>query len=146
MSNFDTQRVEQLLSALKTWSGREPRVKALALVGSWDPESRQHAEADADIVLLVDDPDRFRTESRWMAEIDWASAGLGPGHWTECDYGRACSRHLKFEDGAAVEVSFVPASWASVDPVDPVTRRVAGKGMRVVHDPSGLLGKLIAVL
>lgn len=146
MCNFDAQRVEKLLSALKAWSDGEPRVKGLALVGSWDAGDRQHAEADADIVLIVDDPDGFRTESAWMTEIDWAAAGLGPGHWSECDYGRACSRHLKFEDGAEVEVSFVPPSWASVDPIDPITRRVAGNGMRVVHDPTGLLGRLVMVL
>lgn len=146
MCNFDAQRVEKLLSALKAWSGDEPRVKGLALVGSWDAGDRQHAEADAEIVLIVDDPDGFRTKSAWMAEIDWAAAGLGPGHWSECDYGRACSRHLSFEDGAEVEVSFVPPSWASVDPVDPITRRVAGNGMRVVHDPAGLLGRLVTVL
>src|SRR5262249_41227513 len=109
-------------------------------------DDRQHAEADVDIVLVVDDPDRFRTETSWIAEIDWADAGLGPGRWSECDYGRACSRHLKFADGAEVGVSFVPPSWASTAPIDPVTRRVAGHGMRVVHDPSGLLGRLIAVL
>jgi hypothetical protein len=146
MCNFDAQRVEKLLSALKTWSGGEPRVKGLALVGPWDAGDRQHAEADADVVLIVDDPAGFRTDAAWMTQIDWAAAGLGPGRWSECDYGRACSRHLSFEDGAEVEVSFVPPSWASIDPVDPITRRVAGKGMRVVHDPAGLLGRLLTVL
>lgn len=146
MCNFDAQRVEQLLSALKTWSGKNPCVKGMALVGSWAAEDRDHAEADADIFLVVDDPQFFRTESAWMGEIDWIAAGLGPGHWSECDYGRICSRHLKFSDGAEVEVNFVPPEWASVDPVDPVTRRLAGNGMRVVHDPEGILGRLLAVL
>lgn len=146
MCNFDAQRVERLLSTLKSWSDRQPRVKGVALVGSWDSTDRQHAEADADIVLIVDDPNGFRTESRWMTEIDWTAAGLGQGRWSECDYGRACSRHLQFDDGAVVEVSFVSPSWASVDPVDPTTRRVAGRGMRVVHDPDGLLGRLVTVL
>ena len=145
MCNFDAQRIESLLSALKDWSGSEARVKGLALVGSWDAD-RQHAEADADIVLIVDDPDGFRAETRWMTEIDWATAGLGPGRWSECDYGRTCSRHFKFDDGAEVEVSFVSPAWAATDPIDPITRRVAGNGMRVVHDPAGLLGRLVAVL
>ncbi|MDX2156868.1 MAG: hypothetical protein SFW09_10205 [Hyphomicrobiaceae bacterium] len=146
MCKFDAQRIEQLLTALKTWSTGNVRIKGLALVGSWGETDRLHAEADLDLVLIVDDPDRFRTESAWMGEIDWPAAGLGLGHWSECDYGRVCSRHLKFEDGAAVEVSFVAPSWAAIDPVDPATRRVAGNGMRVVHDPDGLLGKLVAVL
>ncbi len=146
MCNFDAQRLEQLLSALKSWSDANSRVRGLALVGSWGAEDRQHAEADADIVLVVDDLDSFRHASAWMSEIDWTAAGLGPGHWSECDYGRACSRHLTFEDGAEIEVSFVPPEWASVEPVDPVTRRVAGNGMRVVHDPDGLMGRLLTAL
>lgn len=145
MRNLDGTRVEQFVGALKSWSDRNDRIKGVALVGSW-ANSRLHAEADMDVVLIVDDPGRFRAESAWMTEIDWLSAGLGPGHWTECDYGRACSRHLKFEDGAEVEVSFVDPGWASTNPVDPITRRVAGDGMRVLHDPAGLLGKLIVAL
>jgi|LNFM01.1.fsa_nt_gb hypothetical protein len=146
MCNFDAQRVEQLLSALKAWSAGNNRVRGLALVGSWSSQEREHAEADADIVLVVDALDDFRSQSAWMAEIDWHAAGLGPGHWSECDYAGACSRHLTFEDGAEIEVSFVPTQWASVEPVDPVTRRVAGNGMRVVHDPDGLLGRLLMAL
>ncbi len=146
MANFDATRIEQLLSTLKAWSESNSGVKGLALVGSWAPEDRQHAEADADVVLLVDDPDGFRNDAAWMSEIDWTSAGLGPARWSECDYGSVCSRHLTFADGATVEVSFVSPAWASVDPVDATTRRVAGNGMRVVHDPSGLLGRLLTVL
>jgi len=146
MCNFEAQRVEQLISALKGWSVRSNRVRAMALVGSWSREDRDHAEADADLVMVVDDPELFRTEAGWMGEIDWTSAGLGPGRWSECDYGRVCSRHLTFDDGAEIEVSFVKPEWAATDPVDPVTRRVAGNGMRVVHDPDGLLGRLLAVL
>ncbi|MGE0701186.1 MAG: aminoglycoside 6-adenylyltransferase [Hyphomicrobiaceae bacterium] len=146
MCNFDAQRMERLLEALKSWSGRDARVRGMALVGSWSADDRRHAESDADIVLVVDDPEPFRSGSSWMDEIDWHAAGLGPGHWTECDYGRACSRHLKFDGGAEIEVSFVAPGWAAVDPVDPSTRRVAGNGMRVLHDPDGLLGRLLTVL
>lgn len=146
MSNFDTQRLDALLAALRAWSVKERRIKGLALVGSWSQLDREHAECDADIVLVVDEPGWFRTESRWMGEIDWTAAGLGPGHWTECDSGHVCARHLKFEDGAEIEVSFVPPAWAAADPVLPATRRLAGNGMRILHDPAGLLGRLVAAL
>jgi hypothetical protein len=43
-------------------------------------------------------------------------------------------------------VSFVAPDWASVTPIDPGTRRVAGEGLRVVHDPEGLLGRLVVML
>ena len=81
-----------------------------------------------------------------MGAVDWKSAGLETGHWSDCDYGSACSRHLTFDNGAEIEVSFVPPTWTATDPVDPTTRRVASDGLRVVHDPSGRLGRLLAVL
>jgi hypothetical protein len=145
MCNFDADKVERLLAALKDWSSREKRVRGVALVGSW-ASGRQHAESDVDVVCVVNEPERFRTDSSWMGAIDWTAAGLSTGHWSDCDYGRACSRHLTFEGGAEVEVSFVAPDWASVDPVDPGTRRVAGDGLRVVHDPEGLLGRLVTML
>ena len=138
-------QIEQLLSALKTWSGKCQGVQALALVGSW-AAGRDHAEADVDIVCVVDDPDRFRADSTWMGEIDWPSAGLAVGRWTDVDYGQARSRHLAFGDGEEVEMSFVDAGWAAVDPVDQGTRRVAAEGMRVLHDPNGILGRLLVAL
>ena len=138
-------QVEQLLSALKNWSGRRKGVQAVALVGSW-AAGRAPAEADIDGVCVVDDPERCRADSGWMAEIDWPSAGLTVGRWTDVDYGRARSRHLAFGAGEEIEMSFVDAGWAAVDPVDHATRRVAADGMRVLHDPNGLLGRLIVAL
>ncbi|MEZ5853433.1 MAG: hypothetical protein R3D67_01305 [Hyphomicrobiaceae bacterium] len=146
MHKLSATQTEKILAAFKTWSDYNTGVKGIAVVGSWDEEQRAHAEADLDLVLVVDDPNHFRNDTAWMTEIDWKAAELGPGHWSECDYAQACSRHLKFDDGAEVEVSFVAPQWAATDPVDKDTRRMAGTGMRVVHDPGGLLGKLLSVL
>lgn len=145
MCNFDAQQIEQLIGALKAWSQSDDEVKGLALVGSW-AEGRAHAESDVDFVCVVREPDRFRQDSGWMSAIDWPKAGLTQGHWSDADYGHACSRHLTFESGAEIEMSFVPPAWARVDPIDPGTRRVAQDGMRVVHDPEGLLGRLVKEL
>lgn len=145
MRNFDAEQVETVVAALKAWSEADRQVSGLALVGSW-AQGRANAEADIDFVCIVGEPDRFRQDSSWMNAIDWPSAGLEQGHWSDCDYGRACSRHLSFAGGAEVEVSFVPPDWASVDPVDPATRRVVADGLRVVHDRDGLLGRLVTVL
>lgn len=146
MQDLDARQLEQLLSALKDWCASEVRVKGMALVGSWDQTDRSHAEAHADLVLLVDEPTAFGSGSDWMTAIDWSKAGLGAGRWSECDHGLACSRHLTFSGGTEVEVSFVSGDWASTDPLDPSTRRMAGNGIRVLHDPEGLLTRLVKVL
>lgn len=145
MRAMPREQVERLLSALKSWSAHAPGVHAMALVGSW-AQGREHAEADVDLVCIVENPDAFRADSGWMCEIDWPSAGLSVGRWSDVDYGRARSRHLAFASGEEVEVSFVDKNWAAVDPIDSGTRRVAADGMRVIHDPRGLLGRLLVAL
>lgn len=144
MRSMPPAQVEQLLAALKRWSDKCEGVQAVALVGSW--ANGRHAEADIDVVCVVDDPERFRADSGWIAEIDWPSAGLAVGRWTDVDYGRARSRHLSFGSGEEIEMSFVDAGWAEVNPIDQATRRVAADGMRVLHDPDGVLGRLLVAL
>jgi hypothetical protein len=145
MRAMSRDQIEQLLAALRAWSERAKDVQGMALVGSW-AAGREHAEADLDVVCVVSDPERFRADAGWMAEVDWPSAGLAVGHWTDVDYGAARSRHLKFGGGEEVEMSFVSPAWAGTSPVDPGTRRVASDGMRVLHDPQGLLGRLLTAL
>jgi predicted nucleotidyltransferase len=145
MRPMSAAQVEKLLETLTSWSTRRDGVDGLALVGSW-AAGRDHAECDIDLVCLVQDPEAFRSASDWMAEIDWPAAGLDIKGWTDVDYGNARSRHLTFGGGEEIEMSFVGKSWAETDPVDPVTRRVAGDGLRVLHDPQGLLRRLVIVL
>lgn len=145
MRTMPPTQVEQLVGALKNWSVKRSGVDGLAVVGSW-ANGRDHAECDIDLVCVVDNPDHFRAAHDWMTEIDWRAAGLAIKGWTDVDFGRARSRHLKFDGGEEVEVSFVDRSWAGVDPVDPGTRRIAGDGLRVLHDPRGLLGRLLVAL
>lgn len=145
MRAMSREQIEKLLDALRRWSESCEHVQGLALVGSW-AAGREHAEADLDVVCIVNDPERFRADATWMSEVDWPSAGLSVGHWTDVDYGTARSRHLKFGGGEEVEMSFVSPAWAEVCPVHPSTRRVASDGMRVLHDPNGLLGRLLIAL
>lgn len=145
MQTIQSSQLEQLLSALKSWSVPHRAIDGMALVGSWSPKA-DTAECDVELVCVVDDPEVFRADNGWMAEVDWPAAGLAIKGWTDVDYGRARSRLLTFEGGQEVEVSFVDRSWASTDPVDPITRRVAGEGLRVLHDPHGLLGRLLVAL
>ena len=146
MHTLDSSQLEQLLTNLKSWSAAHPRIDALALVGSWSTTTREHAECDVDLVCVVDDPEQFRGEHGWMREIDWPSAGLSFIGWTDVDSGRARACHLTFDGGEEIEIAFVDHAWASSDPVDPVTRRIAGEGLRVLHDPQEVLGRLLVAL
>lgn len=39
--------------------------------------------------------------------------------------------------------SWARGARAATDPVDPGTRRVVGDGLRILHDPDGLLARLL---
>ena len=145
MHTLQSSQLEQLLSALTSWSTVHPSIDGLALVGSWS-SARDHAECDVDLVCLVDNPELFRAEHGWMGDIDWPSAGLAIKGWTDVDSGCGRARHLTFDGGEEVQVAFVDRAWVKTDPVDPITRRIAGEGLRVLHDPQGLLGRLLVAL
>ena len=112
----------------------------MALVGS---HARKEARADSDIdlVLLAEDPDKFRDASS-LTEIRWAEAGLLVyGHRDE-KYGAAWSRRVWFRPVSEIEFTFVPLSWAEVSPLDGGTGRVISGGCLVLLDPDGLLSRL----
>ncbi len=53
-------------------------------------------------------------------------------------------RRLIMPSGLEVEVAVGRPSWAATAPVERGTRRVVNDGMRVLHDPQGLLARLQA--
>ncbi len=136
--------VERLLERATAWAAGRPDVVALALVGSYarrDPVPGRHAatdESDVDLVLLTDDPATYLAGDDWAAELG-AGRVLGAVVW-----GAVTERRLIMPSGLAVEVGVARPSWAATAPVDGGTRRVVNDGLRVLHDPQGLLARLQA--
>ena len=61
-------------------------------------------------------------------------------------YGAVWSRHFTLVPRAALELSFAAPSWASLDPIDPGTRRIVEAGWRILVDKAGALADLVASL
>jgi RimJ/RimL family protein N-acetyltransferase len=61
-------------------------------------------------------------------------------------WGVLTEHRLESGDGLDIEVGVAPTSWASLDPLDDGTARVASEGMRVLHDPDGMLCALAAAV
>jgi predicted nucleotidyltransferase len=121
------------------FAASDPDVIALALVGSYARGTPRLA-SDVDLVLLTDDaapallaPGRFEPllgeRERLVRAKSW-----GPLH----------ERRFRLRSGLHVELGIVPASWASVDPVDPGSARVVRGGLFAAHDPDGQLARLQA--
>jgi predicted nucleotidyltransferase len=127
--------VQAVLRQLTDWARRRPDVRALALVGSW-ARGTPHDESDVDVVLLTDSPESYVRREDWLAEV-------GGVHLVRTrNWGGVTERRFALQSGLEVELGVGTPGWASVDPLDEGTRGVVSDGMRVLHDPDGLLASL----
>jgi uncharacterized protein len=62
------------------------------------------------------------------------------------DRGAVTERRFLLPSGLEVELDVGTSSWACVDPIDSGTRKVVTDGLRVLHDPEGLLERLVTSL
>ena len=128
---FQAGRVAQ---RVVRWATPRPDVRGVALAGS-RARGTARPDSDVDLVVLVDDP---RAYLGWPAEeLEEAAVDLRTRWW-----GPVLERRFRLPSGLRVELGFAPPSWAAV-PVDAGTRRVVADGFVVLHDPSGLLGRLV---
>jgi hypothetical protein len=141
MTEIEADRLQRGLAA---WALAEPSCRALAAVGSW-ARGRARPDSDLDLVALVAPRDRWTAEDGWLREV---LRGLGFATETSQieTHGVAVSWRLWLAGGAELELTLVDPSWASVDPLDPGTRRVAGDGLAVLTDKDGSLQALLAAL
>ncbi|MGO9322538.1 MAG: nucleotidyltransferase domain-containing protein [Solirubrobacteraceae bacterium] len=123
--------------SVAAWASARPDVPAIGLVGSW-ARNEAGAESDLDIVLLTGNPGAYVEDDGWIAELG-ARSVVRTRRW-----GAITERRIVLASGLELDVGIGEPSWAATTPVDPGTRRVVSDGMRIVHDPDGLLRALIA--
>jgi predicted nucleotidyltransferase len=131
------EEVEAVLGRLVRWAGRRDGVRALALIGSW-AYGAPREDSDVDVVLLTEAPSDYIEREDWLSEV-------GAVRLVQTvDWGAITERRFALASGLEVELGVGSPSWASLDPLDAGTRRVASDGMRVLYDPDGLLAALVA--
>lgn len=111
--------VESLLEHVTDWARRRVDVRAFALVGSWAYGAPRNG---------------------WLPEVGAVRLVR------TLDWGGVTERRFALPGGLEVEPAIGTPAWASVDPLDEGTRRVASDGVRVLRDPDGLLPSLTACL
>jgi uncharacterized protein len=137
MSNIDL-----ILQVVVAWAITQPKIRAVALVGS-RARGTARLDSDIDLMLLVMDPDAFRAETTWLADIDWRAIGICPRKWQDEEYGAAWSRRVWLTNRSVqVELTFASVTWANADPPDEGTRRVISSGCRILRDPDAWLERL----
>ncbi|HWX95679.1 MAG TPA: nucleotidyltransferase domain-containing protein [Solirubrobacteraceae bacterium] len=131
--------VQRLLTVTVEWASRRSDVRGVALVGSW---ARGTAEmgSDVDLVVLTFHVDRYAADEEWTRDLG-AEAILRTAAW-----GAVTERRVRAASGLEIELNLAPPHWAAIYPIDPGTRSVVAGGMRVLHDPDGLLRALARML
>src|SRR6266540_4723844 len=131
MGSARRDEVEQVLDRARRWAMGRADVVAVALVGSW---ARDAARPDSDVDLVVLTTDQAPYLAPYLDRDDWIG-GLGADRLVMTrSWGPLTERRLVLPSGAAA------------DPVDEGTHQVITDGVRVLHDPEGLLARLIAAV
>jgi predicted nucleotidyltransferase len=126
--------VERLLAVVCEWARSEPRVAAVALVGSW-ARGAARPDSDVDLVVLTPSPDDFLRDAGFAGRFGRVERSSVE------DFGRVTSLRVHYAGGRELEFGFATPDWAAT-PLDEGTRRVAAGGLRALHDPCGLLDAL----
>ncbi|SHF26930.1 nucleotidyltransferase domain-containing protein [Streptoalloteichus hindustanus] len=133
-------RVEGVTEELRAWAGQRSDIRALALVGS-HARSPGHATAESDVDIMV-----LTTRLSWYTDGTNRFPGtleLPPLRARQ--WGPVAERRLRHRaTGLVVELNFATPDWAATEPaVDAGTLRVITDGLRALHDPHGLLARLV---
>ena len=130
--------VRAVVERVVRWAAARPDVLAVGLAGS-RARGAARADSDVDLVVLTAGPDGYRGDG-------WAAEAVGPADDVRTQWwGPLLERRFRLPGGLEVELGFAPGHWAAT-PVDPGTARVVADGFVVLHDPSGLLGRLVEEL
>ncbi len=118
------------------WAAGRPDVVAVGLAGSY-ARGTAGPDSDVDLVVLTRDRDAHLGPGWVPAVLGTGVADLRTRRW-----GPLLERRFRLPGGLVVELGFAPASWAAVPP-DPGTARVVADGFVVLHDPAGVLARLV---
>ena len=125
-------KVSAFLETFSRWAGSQPDVTAIVLVGSYARGTASEG-SDVDLVILTSDVHRYFRDRSWVSLFGEVA------EYREEDYGRLTSLRAFYGGGLEVEYGFSTPDWATV-PIDAGTLRVVKDGVKVLHDPQGIIG------
>ncbi|MDF3300076.1 nucleotidyltransferase domain-containing protein [Streptomyces tropicalis] len=128
--------IDAVVGRVAGWARDRRDIAGVLLVGSC-ARGAARPDSDVDIVLLTRNPREYLGEDAWALEI-----GLG-GLIRTRSWGPMSERRYLRASGLEVEMGIGSPEWARTDPVDPGTQRVVADGARILHDPVGILARLL---
>jgi aminoglycoside 6-adenylyltransferase len=122
-------RIRAFLDEVTAWAGEQGDLHAVVLLGSQARADEPADEvSDVDLVLFVDDPDRYLRDDSWVRQFGEPLLSFveptAVGGFEE--------RRVLFRDGLEVDFSVPPAAAAGEIPSDATA--VFARGFRVLYD------------
>lgn len=136
---------EQLEQSFVAWAEAEPGVRAATIIGSRARTDHPADEwADLDILLFVDDTERFVADSAWPEQIGtvWLT------FVERTPDGQGWERRVLFAGGVDVDFALNPAEGLRqmlAHGIPPIIAGVMRRGYRVLVDKDGLLAAITAM-
>jgi aminoglycoside 6-adenylyltransferase len=129
--------VNDLEPRLIRWGGAEANVRAIAIVGS---QARVDVPADewsdVDVAIFARDPAALLEREDWVRQFGTVRLTF----LEQTAVGGERERRALYEDGSDVDFAVVP--FDAID--DPAVAEVAARGIRVLLDKDGELGRRLA--
>lgn len=130
-----SNEIAAIIGRVRRWAEDRSDVVGLLLVGSC-ARGEARPGSDIDLVLLDSRQDRYSDSS--LAEELGFEELVRNRSW-----GALTEWRFVTGSGLEVEINVGSPGWASVEPVDPGTRRVIAEGASILSDPTGTLSRLL---
>ncbi len=137
----DERRAEcgLLQDTIATWAESRSDICGVVVVGSW-AGGEPTMDSDLDVCVLTDEKELYTMTEEWVE----GAVGQRAPIVRRMEWGPLFTeRRLRLESGFEVDVGFAPIQWASVEPVDAGTASVVGSGAVPLHDPLGVVARLL---
>ncbi|CAN5215594.1 hypothetical protein BH10ACI1_BH10ACI1_27170 [soil metagenome] len=126
---------EFAISLLEIFVQHHEDIVAAALFGS-RAHGTAREDSDYDVMILTNNIEVFLNDNDWVTRFHrWRESK------TETS-GEIQIVRAFYKNGDEIEFNFASPEWANTQSIDEKTRRIVQDGMKILHDPHGILEKL----
>jgi hypothetical protein len=124
-----------MIESVRSWVELRDDIVGLGLAGS-HARGEARPDSDLDLTLVCSDPNRYLDDTQWLSTFGEVTSS------TREDWGKVQSLRVFYRDQPEVEFGIAGRDWTEIPP-DPGTARVLRDGFVILHDPLGLLDRLL---
>jgi predicted nucleotidyltransferase len=128
--------ITSFLTETILWGEQNRSVLGILLVGS-HARNAARSDSDVDLVILSNEKDNLISNHAWIETF-----GISEKILVE-NFGALTSIRVFYKNDLEIEFGIVSPDWASLNPLDPGTKRVIVDGSRIILDKKNLLKPLL---